>query len=589
MRTGIRSVLLGLILLTVDGWAETTNTFGIYLTADPVDSRITVDGTGDWSKVALQPRPIISAADIISYDRTRHAMKLRPEVFARLPKPSVNGTPFVAMAGGEKIYLGVFTTPVSSLSFAVPTILPDARMIDTNLPADTLVIQRRYPTAAFGKGEDPRDDQRIISVLWNLEKLTSSVPYVPTRHDGVKDLLWLADVGTNDVLYDLGSGDGRVVIAAVRDAHARKAVGIEIKPELVEESRDNAVRAGVSNQVAFVQGDLFNRDFSEANVVVLYLGHQPNIDLRAKIFGSLRPGSRIVSHQFSMGEWPPDKTLDVRTAMLGMYSESFNWFAKNPDVPDYDPHPFSRMNHDILSLWIVPAPVAGTWDSAVTLNGIEGVFSITLQQRLSEVSGSFVWTVNNTNISGGVSADLWGDHIRLHCIPTNRPYGKFLTWTEGKVKGDTLQGSVWVMENGETTKIPWTSQRKKGDYSGTWEWNGPTNNPVRLNIERRNGTLQATYIDGGQRVPVGDFYDHGGGFYFTLLLGSDGAGRRTGPGTGWLVGKAVASPTGDQLEGTIGFYPNPSDGFFGGPNPPNLKTNELPKKGAWHPKRVDVR
>ena len=144
----------------------------------------------------------------------------------------------------------------------------------------------------------------------------SSIPYVPTRHDAVRDLLWLADVGTNDVVYDLGSGDGRVVIAAVRDFHARKAVGIEINPQLVREGREDAAKAGVAGRVDFFQGDLFTNDFSEASVVVLYLGHGANLDLRATLVRKLKPGARVVSHQFGMGEWVKDKTLDVRTTLF---------------------------------------------------------------------------------------------------------------------------------------------------------------------------------------------------------------------------------------------------------------------------------
>jgi precorrin-6B methylase 2 len=154
----------------------------------------------------------------------------------------------------------------------------------------------------------------------------NTIPYVPTRHDTVRDLLWLADVGTNDVVYDLGSGDGRIVIAAVRDFGARRAVGIEINPQLIQESRENAAQAGVSNRVQFINGDLFTNDLSQASVVVLYLGHGANLDLRAQLVRNLKPGTRVVSHQFDMGEWTADKLLDVRTVFLGMYGTVYNEF-----------------------------------------------------------------------------------------------------------------------------------------------------------------------------------------------------------------------------------------------------------------------
>ena len=138
----------------------------------------------------------------------------------------------------------------------------------------------------------------------------NTIPFLPTRHQTVRDLLWLADAGTNDVVYDLGSGDGRIVIAAVRDFGARKAVGIELDPQLVRESREKAAQAGLADRVHFIQGDLFTNDFSEASVVVLYLGQEANLELRAQVVRALRPGARVVSHQFGMGEWKADKFLE---------------------------------------------------------------------------------------------------------------------------------------------------------------------------------------------------------------------------------------------------------------------------------------
>ncbi|HEX7619520.1 MAG TPA: class I SAM-dependent methyltransferase, partial [Verrucomicrobiae bacterium] len=216
----------------------------------------------------------------------------------------------------------------------------------------------------------------------------------------------MADVGTNDVVYDLGSGDGRIVIAAVRDFGARRAVGIEINPQLVQESRENAVQAGVANRVQFINGDLFTNDFSQASVVVLYLGHGANLDLRAKLVRNLKPGARVVSHQFGMGEWTADKLLDVRTIYLGMYGEWFNEFKTNSNVPDFD-NTGSQASHDVLSAWIVPAPVAGVWRGKVRLEMGDGDLQITLHQSLSGVTGSFQFT-GSTNISGSIRADLWG-------------------------------------------------------------------------------------------------------------------------------------------------------------------------------------
>jgi precorrin-6B methylase 2 len=165
--------------------------------------------------------------------------------------------------------------------------------------------------------------------------IRSSIPYLATRNDAVKDMLWMANVGKDDVVYDLGSGDGRIVIAAVRDFGARRAVGIENDSQRIRESRDNAINAGLADRAEFIQDDLFNADFAQASVVTLFLGHEPNLRLRPKMFCTLKPGTRIVSHQFGMGEWEPDKSLTTRTVSFGMWGEGANPFADNPHLPDY--------------------------------------------------------------------------------------------------------------------------------------------------------------------------------------------------------------------------------------------------------------
>ena len=389
-----------------------------------------------------------------------------------------------------------------------------------------------------------------------------AIPYVPTRHDTIRDLLWLADVGTNDVVYDLGSGDGRVVIAAVRDFGAKQAVGIEINPQLVQQSREKAVQAGVAARVQFINGDLFTNDFSPASVVVLYLGHGANLDLRPRLIRSLKPGTRIVSHQFGMGEWTPDKLLDVRTVYLGMYGTMFNEFKTNPDVPDFD-GAGKRSSHDVLSEWIVPAPVAGVWRGKVRDESGDGELVLTLHQRLSGVSGSFEFA-GLTNLSGYIQADLWGDHLRCWLIPTNQNSRYFQMWFEGHAANNTLAGSCWVRQGKDMSEVEWTGHRDKSDFTGTWEWAGPSNSPVQLKIERRDGQLAATYTDKNlesmsgdvnQPIPITDIYDFGGGFYFTILLGSENNGdvRRRGPEDGWLIGEAATHD--NAISGTISFYP----------------------------------
>jgi SAM-dependent methyltransferase len=138
----------------------------------------------------------------------------------------------------------------------------------------------------------------------------ADVPYVSTPHSVVYEMLRLAKVGKDDVLYDLGSGDGRIAITAAKSFGAR-ATGIEIRPELVQRSRENAKRSGVDDRVKFLQQDIFEADLREASVVTLYLLPEINVKLRPKLLRELKPGTRIVSHAFDMGLWKPDRVVRV--------------------------------------------------------------------------------------------------------------------------------------------------------------------------------------------------------------------------------------------------------------------------------------
>lgn len=139
---------------------------------------------------------------------------------------------------------------------------------------------------------------------------TPDVIYVPTPPDVVEAMLKLAEVKPGDVLYDLGSGDGRIPIAAAK-AHGVRGTGIDIDPQRIREANENAREAGVTELVTFKQEDLFQTDFSEATVVTLYLLDSLNEKLRPKLLSDLKPGTRIVSHAFRMGDWEPEQTVNV--------------------------------------------------------------------------------------------------------------------------------------------------------------------------------------------------------------------------------------------------------------------------------------
>jgi predicted methyltransferase len=139
------------------------------------------------------------------------------------------------------------------------------------------------------------------------------VPYVPTHNDIVTEMLSMAGVGPNDVLYDLGSGDGRIVIAAAKQFGTR-GIGYDIDPERVREANANAQRAGVTDKVQFVQGDIFDADIKDATVVTLYLLPDINMRLRPKLLSELKPGTRVVSHNYDMGDWMPEKSKRMEVA-----------------------------------------------------------------------------------------------------------------------------------------------------------------------------------------------------------------------------------------------------------------------------------
>ena len=408
----------------------------------------------------------------------------------------------------------------------------------------------------------------------------ATIPYVATHSDAAQDMLWMANVDKEDVVYDLGSGDGRIVIAATRDFSARRAVGIEIDPKLILESRRNAEDAGIAERVEFLPGDLFKQDFRQATVVTLFLGHDPNIKLRPKMFSSLKPGTRIVSHQFGMGEWGPDKTLRVRTPVLGMIGIPVGPFTFNPHVPDYvgNERHFDS-NDDRIHCWLIPARVSGIWRGKIKSPDGSMDCRIILHQRLSKVTGTF--EVNGTtDLTGNVEAELWGDHLRFASTPyACRSQLRF----DGHVHENTMRGTLAVTEQGKTRELQWQAQREPADLTGAWEWSYATGERmVTLRVERRDDGFIATYLDGRQSIPVTDFYDHGGGLYFTRLIGPDRhGGLRIAKDAGWLLGEGIVED--GQLKGQMEFYPSGSMAFegTGGMKPPK------PIVRDWTARRVE--
>lgn len=253
------------------------------------------------------------------------------------------------------------------------------------------------------------------------------VPYVPTPESVVSEMLKLAQVSQGDVLYDLGSGDGRLVITAVKEFKAQKGVGIEISPSLVKRSQANAEAAGVSDRVQFLQQDLFKTNFSEASVVTLYLLPEVNVRLRPILLQQLRPGTRIVSHSFSMGDWQPDKKVLVGA------------------VPQR-----------ILYFWVVPANVAGEWRGELaTAPGRRQPYTLQFTQTFQQVNGTLLISGQKIPIQNGT---LDGDRLRFKTSYAfqGQPLNiQFL----GQVQGNTLKGVADVQSNTAPQQIAVTATR----------------------------------------------------------------------------------------------------------------------------------
>jgi hypothetical protein len=242
------------------------------------------------------------------------------------------------------------------------------------------------------------------------------VPYVPTPESVVMAMLELAKVNRNDVIYDLGSGDGRLVITATQKFGAKKGVGVEINPGLVNRSIENAKQAGVSDRTQFIQQDLFKTDFREASVVTLYLLPKINLELRPKLLSELKPGSRVVSHAFSMGDWKPDRTVKV--------------------------------NDRTAYLWIIPANLSGTWTGTLsTQSGQPRPYKFEVKQTYQNVRAT-------VNIGGETMSlpqvKLVGDQLLVEHSQTLNGQPMRLK-VEGQVVGNTLQGTAEVQQGTSTS------------------------------------------------------------------------------------------------------------------------------------------
>ena len=165
--------------------------------------------------------------------------------------------------------------------------------------------------ACFAGPQATAETQQTPAVAPKKQLRSPDVIFVPTPPDVVEAMLDVAKVGRGDVLYDLGSGDGRIPITAAQKHDVARAIGIDINPERIKEADENRIKAGVGERVRFVNADLFESNLSDATVITLYLLPALNLKLLPKLLKEVKPGTRVVSHAFDMGSWKPEKTLNI--------------------------------------------------------------------------------------------------------------------------------------------------------------------------------------------------------------------------------------------------------------------------------------
>ncbi|MFH5831705.1 SAM-dependent methyltransferase [Halalkalibaculum sp. DA384] len=244
------------------------------------------------------------------------------------------------------------------------------------------------------------------------------VPYVPTPQPVVDKMLEVTDVGEGDYVIDLGSGDGRIVVTAAR----RGAVGhgIDLDPQRIKEARANAEKNAVEDRVVFINGDIFEADISQASVITMYLLTSVNRKLRPELFEQLRPGTRVVSHSFDMGDWEPDSTLRVESS--------------------------TGRNHTVY-YWVMPAQVGGNWSW-----NVEGdSFDLSVEQQYQKID---VALESNGRELATDHAVVKGERVSFTADMGDRHYVY-----SGRVEDGVINGTVQIHDGENDRVLHWSASK----------------------------------------------------------------------------------------------------------------------------------
>lgn len=257
-----------------------------------------------------------------------------------------------------------------------------------------------------------------------------TVPYVQTPMEIVERMLRMAEVKKGDYLIDLGSGDGRIVIEAAK--RGARALGVDIDPNLVRHATENARKAEVADRTQFMVKDIFETDLSAASVVAFYLLPEFNAKLLPKLL-ALKPGTRIVSHDGGIGDWPPDERLEMRA----------------PEKP-VGVGGVSR-----VELWIVPADARGTWTSEIPGHG--GAWSFRVKQQFQVLDIDVAAQGRDLLVR---NSRLRGEEIKIIVtgVVNNRAWHHYFV---GELKGDRIAGEITVTDGNNKRSFPWTAIRAR--------------------------------------------------------------------------------------------------------------------------------
>jgi len=261
------------------------------------------------------------------------------------------------------------------------------------------------------------------------------VVYVPTPQIVVDEMLAMAKINAKDYLIDLGSGDGRFVITAAKK-HGARALGVDLDTYLLKIANENARKENVADRVTFREENLFETDIAAATVVSTYLLPEMNLRLRSKIL-RLKPGTRVVAHDYSMGDWFPDeqKTLVVPEKKVG-----------NPGL-------------SYLYFYIVPALAAGTWQSQLKVGGRDVAYEFNIEQFFQMIDGPLRVTG-----AAGAGGELRGKVVgeQLSFTVTSKGAQKIERHEfQGRIDGETITGSVRIGEGASQRQAAWTAKRVK--------------------------------------------------------------------------------------------------------------------------------